>query len=63
MGEKLQITDADLQAEWTNTPADRKTAGVNGQEIVLRVAKPEFSSTVQQKPPNSCSNSEKTAKQ
>ncbi|HEV7701233.1 MAG TPA: peptidyl-prolyl cis-trans isomerase [Pyrinomonadaceae bacterium] len=47
IGQKLQITDADLQAEWNNVPAERRTAGVLGQEIVLRVPKPEEDATVQ----------------
>ncbi len=49
MGEKIQITDADMQAEYDNLPAERKVAGVLGQEIVLRVAKPEFDGQVQEK--------------
>ena len=44
IGEKLPISDADLRAEYDKLPADKKIAGVNGQEIVLRVAKPEFDS-------------------
>lgn len=46
LGEKLQISDADLKAEYDNLPADKKIAGVNGQEIVLRIAKPEFDGQV-----------------
>ena len=49
IGEKLQIPEADLRAEFENLPADKKSAGVLGQEIVLRVAKPEFDSQVQTK--------------
>ncbi len=49
IGEKVQITDADLRSEYDNIPADKKTAGVLGQEIVLRVAKPEFDAQVQGK--------------
>jgi peptidyl-prolyl cis-trans isomerase D len=41
IGEKLQISDADLKAEYDKIPADKKSAGVLGQEIVLRVPKPE----------------------
>jgi len=46
IGEKLPIADADLRAEYDKLPADKKKAGVLGQEIVLRVAKPEFESQV-----------------
>ncbi|MBK7801440.1 MAG: peptidyl-prolyl cis-trans isomerase [Chloracidobacterium sp.] len=49
IGEKLPITDAELRAEYDKLPADKKIGGVNGQEIVLRVAKPEFESKVQEK--------------
>jgi peptidyl-prolyl cis-trans isomerase D len=49
IGEKLQIPEADLRTEFENLPADKKNAGVLGQEIVLRVAKPEFDSQVQTK--------------
>ena len=42
IGEKLQIPEADLQADYDKLPADKKIAGVLGQEIVLRVPKPEF---------------------
>ena len=49
IGEKIPIADADLKAEYDKLPEDKKTAGVLGQEIVLRVAKPEFDSQVQTK--------------
>jgi peptidyl-prolyl cis-trans isomerase D len=49
IGEKLPISDADLRAEYDKLPADKKIGGVLGQEIVLRVAKPEFDSVVQGK--------------
>jgi peptidyl-prolyl cis-trans isomerase D len=41
VGEKLPITDTDLRAEYDKLPADKKIGGVMGQEIVLRVPKPE----------------------
>jgi len=41
VGEKLNISDADLQAEYDKLPGDKKIGGVLGQEIVLRVPKPE----------------------
>lgn len=46
IGEKMAIPDADLQAEYDKLTPDRKIAGVKGQEIVLRVAKPEFDADV-----------------
>lgn len=46
IGEKISIPDADLQAEYDKLTPDRKIAGVKGQEIVLRVAKPEFDADV-----------------
>jgi len=49
IGEKLPISDAELRAEYDKLPADKKIGGVNGQEIVLRVAKPEFEPKVQEK--------------
>lgn len=49
IGQKLPITDADLKAEYDKLPEDKKTAGVLGQEIVLRVPKPEFEEQVMTK--------------
>ena len=49
IGEKLQISDADLRAEYDKLTPDKKIAGVLGQEIVLRVSKPEFDAQVQGK--------------
>ncbi len=49
IGEKMPISDADLRAEYDKLPADKKIGGVNGQEIVLRVAKPDLDSVVQAK--------------
>jgi peptidyl-prolyl cis-trans isomerase D len=49
IGQKLPISDADLKAEYDKLPEDKKYAGVLGQEIVLRVAKPEFETQVQAK--------------
>jgi peptidyl-prolyl cis-trans isomerase D len=49
IGEKLPISNADLQAEYDKLPPDKKIAGVRGQEIVLRIAKPEFESQVASK--------------
>lgn len=41
IGEKLQIPEADLRAEYDKLPEDKKKAGVLGQEIVLRVPRPD----------------------
>ena len=41
IGEKLNIAGEDLRAEYDKLPDDKKIAGVLGQEIVLRVPKPE----------------------
>src|SRR5215204_4199748 len=49
IGQKLPISDADLREEYEKLPADKKTAGVLGQEIVLRVPKPEFEQQVMEK--------------
>ncbi len=49
LGEKMQISDADLKTEFDNLPDDKKIAGVLGQELVLRVTRPEFESQVQAK--------------
>ena len=49
LGQKMQISDADLKAEWDKVPEDKRSAGVVGQEIVLKVAKPGDDATVQQR--------------
>lgn len=41
LGEKLTISDADLKAEYDKLDNVRKQAGVNGQQIVLKIPKPE----------------------
>lgn len=41
IGEKLQISDDDLKAEYDKLPADKKKIGVLGQEIVIRVPRPD----------------------
>lgn len=46
IGEKLSISDEELRAEYDKLPADKKIAGVLGQEIVLRVPKPEMDGSV-----------------
>ena len=49
LGEKLNIPEADLRAEYDALPVDKKKAGVNGQEIVFRVPKDELQGTQYQK--------------
>jgi peptidyl-prolyl cis-trans isomerase D len=49
IGEKIQIAETELRAEYDKLPADKKIAGVLGQEIVLRVGKPELDPQVQAK--------------
>jgi len=49
VGEKLPVTDEELRAEWEKVPAEKKIKGVQGQEIVLRVPKPEFEQDYMQK--------------
>ena len=49
LGEKLPLSDADLRAEYEKIPADRKQAGVEGQQIVLRIPKPELEAEIQTK--------------
>jgi len=49
IGEKLSISDADLKAEYDSLAPDKKIAGVLGQEIVLRIPKPELDDQIQAK--------------
>ncbi len=49
IGEKLAISDEELRAEYEKIPADKKQSGVQGQQIILRIPKPELESQVQQK--------------
>jgi peptidyl-prolyl cis-trans isomerase D len=46
VGEKIPISDEDLKSEYEKIPADKKNKGIEGQQIVLRVAKPEFDEKV-----------------
>ena len=46
IGEKMSISDEDLKAEFEKIPADKKQAGVLGQQIVLRVPSPAVESQV-----------------
>ena len=49
IGEKLNIPEADLRAEYDALPVDKKKAGVNGQEIVFRIPKPDQDGQILQK--------------
>jgi parvulin-like peptidyl-prolyl isomerase len=42
VGEKIPLADEELRAEYDKIPADKRSKGVEAQQIVLRVAKPEF---------------------
>jgi peptidyl-prolyl cis-trans isomerase D len=48
-GEKLQISDKDLHDEYDGLEPKFKEAGVNVQQIVLKIARPELDATVNQK--------------
>ena len=49
IGEKMSIPEADIKTEWDALAPDKKIAGVLGQEIVIRIAKPELDSIAQTK--------------
>jgi len=49
VGEKIPLSDEDLKAEYEKVPADKKSKGVEAQQIVLRVPKPEFKAQVLEK--------------
>ncbi len=49
VGEKLVISDNEIKAEYDALPVDKKQAGIQVQQIVLKVAKPELDGTVLQK--------------
>jgi peptidyl-prolyl cis-trans isomerase D len=48
-GEKVQITDKELQDEYNNLQPQYKEAGVKAQQIVLRVAREDLDATVKAK--------------
>jgi len=48
-GEKLQITDKDLHAEFDSMPPESKEAGVKVQQILLKVARKDLDKQVEQK--------------
>jgi peptidyl-prolyl cis-trans isomerase D len=41
LGEKLPVSEEELKAEFEKIPADKKQAGVQGQQIVLRIPRPQ----------------------
>lgn len=49
IGEKIPLTEPELQAEYANIPADKKQSGVEGQQIVLRIPKPELEADIARK--------------
>jgi peptidyl-prolyl cis-trans isomerase D len=48
-GDKLQITDKDLHAEFDSMPPESKEAGVKVQQILLKVARKDLDKQVEQK--------------
>ncbi len=48
-GEKLQISDKDLHDEYDSLKPEFKQAGVNVQQIVLKIARPDLDATVYKK--------------
>ncbi|HEY0079876.1 MAG TPA: peptidyl-prolyl cis-trans isomerase [Pyrinomonadaceae bacterium] len=49
VGQKMQISDADLRAEYDKISPENKQAGVRVQQIVLKVARPELDAEILQK--------------
>ncbi len=49
VGSKLQIPDEELRAEFNNLAPENKTGGVNLQQIVLKVARPDLDAEVRAK--------------
>ncbi|MGI8495454.1 MAG: peptidyl-prolyl cis-trans isomerase, partial [Pyrinomonadaceae bacterium] len=60
IGEKLSIPDADLKAEYDKLTPERKQAGIQGQQIVLRVAKPDLDDQILAKANEIVQNAAKT---
>ncbi|HVS81660.1 MAG TPA: peptidyl-prolyl cis-trans isomerase [Pyrinomonadaceae bacterium] len=48
-GEKVQISDKELHDEYDNLKPEFKQAGVNVQQIVLKIARPDLDATVNKK--------------
>jgi peptidyl-prolyl cis-trans isomerase D len=48
-GEKIPVSDEDLRAEFGKLQPEQKQAGVNAQQIVLRVARPDMDAQVKEK--------------
>lgn len=49
VGAKLVISDDDLRAAYERIPVDKRRKGVEGQQIVLRVPKPELEEKIMEK--------------
>ncbi len=49
IGEKLNISEEDLRAEYDKVPVEKKQAGVEGQQIVLKIPKASDEATVSAK--------------
>ncbi|MEP6902509.1 MAG: peptidyl-prolyl cis-trans isomerase [Actinomycetota bacterium] len=48
-GEKLPISDEDLKAEFDKIPADKRSKGVEAQQIVIRIPKPDLEAPMLEK--------------
>ena len=48
-GEKIPLSDEDLKAEFDKIPTDKKSKGVEAQQVVLRIPKPEFEAQILEK--------------
>lgn len=42
VGEKIPLSEEELKAEYEKIPADKKNKGIEGQQIVLRISRPDF---------------------
>ncbi len=49
VGEKIPLSDEDLKKAFDEIPADKRSKGVEGQQIVLRIPKPEFEGQILEK--------------
>ncbi len=49
VGEKIPLSDEELKAEFDKIPADKKSKGVEAQQIVIRIPKPEFKTQMLEK--------------
>jgi peptidyl-prolyl cis-trans isomerase D len=49
VGEKISLSEEELKAEYEKIPADKKNRGVEGQQIVLRISRPDFEQQILEK--------------